>query len=120
MVVEKCNNREGVTQKLLSLFCEKVDECLKTKELVKFAVATGVVSLKRLLNHSILENWSSKLIKKSLETYFFISRTKLYFLKNNMKTFQHLISSVCKLRSNGMPVPLLRNGYSIFNGTKYR
>ena len=22
----------------------------------------------------------------------------------------------CKLRSNGMPVPLLRNGYSIFNG----
>ena len=25
----------------------------------------------------------------------------------------------CKLRSNGMPVPLLRNGYSIFNGTKY-
>ena len=30
----------------------------------------GVVSLKRLLNHSILENWSSKLIKKSLETYF--------------------------------------------------
>ena len=28
--------------------------------------------------------------------------------------------AVCKLRSNGMPVPLLRNGYSIFNGTKYR
>lgn len=27
---------------------------------------------------------------------------------------------LCKLRSNGMPVPLLRNGYSIFNGTKYR
>ena len=26
----------------------------------------------------------------------------------------------CKLRSNRMPVPLLRNGYSIFNGTKYR
>ena len=30
------------------------------------------------------------------------------------------VISVCKLRSNGMPVPLLRNGYSIFNGTKYR
>lgn len=28
--------------------------------------------------------------------------------------------SKCKLRSNGMPVPLLRNCYSIFNGTKYR
>ena len=26
---------------------------------------------------------------------------------------------MCKLRSNGMPVPLLRNCYSIFNGTKY-
>lgn len=31
-----------------------------------------------------------------------------------------LTSTECKLRSNGMPVPLLRNGYSIFNGTKYR
>ena len=28
MVVEKCNNRERVTQKLLSLFCEKVEELL--------------------------------------------------------------------------------------------
>ena len=28
--------------------------------------------------------------------------------------------SECKLCLNGMPVPLLRNGYSIFNGTKYR
>lgn len=30
------------------------------------------------------------------------------------------IPETCKLRSNGMPVPLLRNCYSIFNGTKYR
>ena len=29
-------------------------------------------------------------------------------------------TNTCKLRSNGMPVPLLRNCYSIFNGTKYR
>ena len=27
---------------------------------------------------------------------------------------------LCKLCLNGMPVPLLRNCYSIFNGTKYR
>ena len=27
---------------------------------------------------------------------------------------------ICKLCLNGMPVPLLRNCYSIFNGTKYR
>ena len=46
--------------------------------------------------------------------------------KITMKEAQSLIDSyyeerpVCKLRSNGMPVPLLRNGYSIFNGTKYR
>ena len=33
---------------------------------------------------------------------------------------EYLFSRTCKLRSNGMPVPLLRNGYSIFNGTKYR
>lgn len=32
----------------------------------------------------------------------------------------YLMMLMCKLRSNGMPVPLLRNGYSIFNGTKYR
>ena len=31
-----------------------------------------------------------------------------------------VVSIGCKLRSNGMPVPLLRNCYSIFNGTKYR
>ena len=33
---------------------------------------------------------------------------------------EDIMGVVCKLRSNGMPVPLLRNGYSIFNGTKYR
>ena len=33
---------------------------------------------------------------------------------------QQLMFYFCKLRSNGMPVPLLRNCYSIFNGTKYR
>ena len=40
-----------------------------------------------------------------------VSISKPGYLKQRMK---------CKLRSNGMPVPLLRNGYSIFNGTKYR
>ena len=30
-----------------------------------------------------------------------------------------VITLMCKLRLNGMPVPLLRNDYSIFNGTKY-
>ncbi len=31
-----------------------------------------------------------------------------------------ITQTACKLRLNGTPVPLLRNGYSIFNGTKYR
>ena len=34
--------------------------------------------------------------------------------------FRYCVEHGYKLRSNGMPVPLLRNGYSIFNGTKYR
>ena len=33
---------------------------------------------------------------------------------------RHYHAQHCKLRLNGTPVPLLRNGYSIFNGTKYR
>ena len=36
----------------------------------------------------------------------------------------HLILEItdqaCKLRLNGTPVPPLRNGYSVFDGTKYR
>lgn len=49
---------------------------------------------------------------------------KTYNLKTgrltNCDSFVFNIGEECKLRSNRMPVPLLRNGYSIFNGTKYR
>ena len=41
----------------------------------KYKLAAGVVSLKRLLNQSILKSWSSKMIKKSLEAYFFTLKT---------------------------------------------
>ena len=43
-------------------------------------------------------------------------------LAKDAKAVYHVkrVVLVCKLRSNGMPVPLLRNCYSIFNGTKYR
>ena len=34
--------------------------------------------------------------------------------------FRGFSEEECKLCLNGMPVPLLRNCYSIFNGTKYR
>ena len=43
---------------------------------------------------------------------------KKFFEKEEYEGY--LLAVLCKLRSNGMPVPLLRNGYSIFNGTKYR
>lgn len=42
---------------------------------------SGVVSLKRLLNQSILKSWSSKMIKKSLEAYFFTLKNKIVFCK---------------------------------------
>ena len=53
----------------------------------KYKLAAGVVSLKRLLNQSILKSWSSKMIKKSLEAYFFTLKTKIVFCK---KQFQNM------------------------------
>ncbi len=46
-----------------------------------------VVSLKRLLNQSNLKSWSSKMIKKSLEAYFFTLKNKIVFCK---KQFQNM------------------------------
>ena len=53
----------------------------------KYKVAAGVVSLKRLLNQSNLKSWSSKMIKKSLEAYFFTLKNKIVFCK---KQFQNM------------------------------
>ena len=53
----------------------------------KYKLAAGVVSLKRLLNQSILKSWSSKMIKKSLEAYFFTFKNKIVFCK---KQFQNM------------------------------
>ncbi len=53
----------------------------------KSGLALGVVSLKRLLNQSILKSWSSKMIKKSLEAYFFTLKNKIVFCK---KQFQNM------------------------------
>ncbi|HGT0280164.1 TPA: hypothetical protein ACMVPN_000753 [Clostridioides difficile] len=46
---------------------------------------TGVISLKRLLNHHFLRNWSSKMIKKSLEAYFLPKIQNCTFLKTFSK-----------------------------------
>ena len=53
----------------------------------KYKLAAGVVSLKRLLNQSTLKSWSSKMIKKSLEAYFFTLKNKIVFCK---KQFQNM------------------------------
>ena len=47
----------------------------------KYKLAAGVISLKRLLNHYFLGNWSSKMIKKSLEAYFLPQERNCTFLK---------------------------------------
>ena len=74
----------------------------------KYKLAAGVVSLKRLLNHSILENWSSKLIKKSLETYFLSQEQNCTFLK----TFQSNITFY--------PLPPVYSVRNFFTDTKSR
>ena len=53
----------------------------------KYKLASGVVSLKRLLNQSNLKSWSSKMIKKFLEAYFFTLKNKIVFCK---KQFQNM------------------------------
>lgn len=57
------------------------------KQYKKYKLAAGVVSLKRLLNQSNLKSWSSKMIKKSLEAYFFTLKNKIVFCK---KQFQNM------------------------------
>lgn len=54
---------------------------------IRAQVVNGVVSLKRLLNQSNLKSWSSKMIKKSLEAYFFTLKNKIVFCK---KQFQNM------------------------------
>lgn len=49
---------------------EREPEHFAVKQYKKYKLAAGVISLKRLLNHHFLRNWSSKMIKKSLEAYF--------------------------------------------------
>lgn len=49
----------------------------------------------------------------------YVEKTGNYLL--NILLFETVgKAEYCKLCLNGMPVPLLRNCYSIFNGTKYR
>ena len=60
---------------------KKNPEHFAVRQYKKYKLAAGVVSLKRLLNQSILKSWSSKMIKKSLEAYFFTLKNKIVFCK---------------------------------------
>lgn len=66
---------------------ERDPDHFAVKQYRKYKLAAGVVSLKRLLNQSILKSWSSKMIKKSLEAYFFTLKNKIVFCK---KQFQNM------------------------------
>ena len=84
---------DSMNVEVLNLFSFKFDtreeytiEYLETM-LDKYESITGVVSLKRLLNQSNLKSWSSKMIKKSLEAYFFTLKNKIVFCK---KQFQNM------------------------------
>ena len=76
---------------------QKAPNHFAVRQYKKYKLAAGVVSLKRLLNHSILENWSSKLIKKSLEAYFFTSKGKIVLFKKqyeNAATFYFVSTEI--------------------------
>ena len=66
---------------------EREPDHFAVKQYKKYKLAAGVISLKRLLNHYFLKNWSSNVIKKSLEAYFFTLKNKIVFCK---KQFQNM------------------------------
>ncbi len=66
---------------------QKNENHFAVRQYKKYKLAAGVVSLKRLLNQSNLKSWSSKMIKKSLEAYFFTLKNKIVFCK---KQFQNM------------------------------
>ena len=60
---------------------ERDPQHFAVRQYKKYKMAAGVISLKRLLNHYFLRNWSSKMIKKSLEAYFLPKTQNCTFLK---------------------------------------
>ena len=77
----------GRSELFEELEAEKTGTTLQSDSIRKYKLAAGVVSLKRLLNQSNLKSWSSKMIKKSLEAYFFTLKNKIVFCK---KQFQNM------------------------------
>ena len=80
LIIGNRNSMEMKVEGMVSNICKRISR-------IQIKIVAGVVSLKRLLNQSILKSWSSKMIKKSLEAYFFTLKTKIVFCK---KQFQNM------------------------------
>ena len=80
-VREDDENYMNPVDRLFEALEKKNPSHFAVKQYKKYKLAAGVVSLKRLLNQSILKSWSSKMIKKSLEAYFFTLKNKIVFCK---------------------------------------
>ena len=79
--------------------------------------SSKLVNANRLLVHALaynLFNWFKRMALPVSMRKQCIDTIRLKLLKIAARVGK------CKLCLNGMPVPLLRNCYSIFNGTKYR
>ena len=78
--------------------------------IIMMGIVSDIQGTARIVNYTgLVRGETQRLIKLELSTQ------QENEMIHDIRTFID-----CKLRSNGMPVPLLRNGYSIFNGTKYR
>ena len=82
-VREDDENYMNPVDRLFEALEKKDPSHFAVKQYKKYKLAAGVVSLKRLLNQLILKSWSSKMIKKSLEAYFFTLKNKIVFCKNS-------------------------------------
>lgn len=113
----------GITQQMLSKYerdvlCIKVDVLKRIAEY--FNVTTdyllGVSEVKRDLQGQMRVNKTLDAYYDLVEIYKGLDKYDQEMVWSIMQT----VKKTCKLCLNGMPVPLLRNCYSIFNGTKYR
>lgn len=84
---EKLVEKNLVKNKDKDVYQYGIEVLISTAINIMLLLVIGVVSLKRLLNQSNLKSWSSKMIKKSLEAYFFTLKNKIVFCK---KQFQNM------------------------------
>ena len=86
-ISEKLVEKNLVKNKDKDVYQYGIEVLISTAINIMLLLVIDVVSLKRLLNQSNLKSWSSKMIKKSLEAYFFTLKNKIVFCK---KQFQNM------------------------------